>query len=726
MISIKLPAVVIFLGSFLLFLVQPMLGRTLLPSFGGTASVWVVCLCAYQVLLLAGYWYAHCVSKEQAKSYKLKAKMHIALLAVAVVWVIGFVLLRPVLSGSMGSSGFPALEVLAFVLLIIGVPYILLSANSTLVQAWVAQGEEKCANAKPSKSQVPSPKSNVYQLYAISNMGSFCGLLTYPFIFEPFVSLTLQWLIFAGGIVVYAGLLAMLAKQVGGRREEHSTSNIEHRTSNKAESDSCGSCHSDAKKTATHAFLWLALPATSCFLLNAVTTHLTLDVMPLPLLWVVVLALFLLSYMIGFSPFGEKRSGLIAVLAGVAFVGVCFVRGVKPSTLSFVWLVSVYCLFLFVACTFLHSWLYRVRPESHRLTHYYLLGAMGGAIGGVMSALVAPMIFKTVAEYPIALATLAVLVCAEAYLQIRRRGLGVAVGVVMLLSVVLGGVFFFRGDARENRPVIYRGRGFFGTIQVLESKAMARGKAGYVREFVHGTTIHGIQALLPGKERMPTAYYTPNAVGYAVVGHPKYRTGEPMRVNLVGLGVGVMLSYARPNDYYHAYEISKEVLNVATNTAHFTFVSGCSAKTDIILGDARKGLEYELAQGREKYDVIVLDAFTGDNIPYHLSTIEAFELYFKLLNPDGILVVNISNWHLNLVPFMKSVGDHFKSPLLVLEAPQNLGALAFAAKCAFFCRQPEGMGDLPAQARIIDLSTVKPMSQLPTDERGSFVELICY
>ena len=205
-----------------------------------------------------------------------------------------------------------------------------------------------------------------------------------------------------------------------------------------------------------------------------------------------------------------------------------------------------------------------------------------------------------------------------------------------------------------------------------------------------------------------------------------------MRVNITGLGVGVLFCYGRTNDYYRAYEISKDALDVALNTNLFTFVSDCPAKKDIILGDARKGLEAELSAGVEPYDVIVVDAFTGDNLPYHLSTEEAFALYFKLLKPDGILCVNISNWHLTLEPFMKAVGERFDVPLLGLRTSDNYGMLQFGATVAFFCRKPEGLGPLPIgkpdkiwhNAEIIDFSKFKSLASLPTDEKGSFINLI--
>ena len=249
---------------------------------------------------------------------------------------------------------------------------------------------------------------------------------------------------------------------------------------------------------------------------------------------------------------------------------------------------------------------------------------------------------------------------------------------------------------------------------------------------MHGTTVHGIQANLPGMRRMPTTYYTPDASGYAITGHPKYRAGQPMRVNITGLGVGVMFCYGRKGDYYRAYEISKDAMCVATDTNLFTFVSDCPAKKELVLGDARKGLEAELAAGVEPYDVIVVDAFTGDNLPYHLSTKEAFELYFRLLKPDGVLCVNISNWHLELEPFMKAVGETFDVPLLGLKTADDYAHLQFGATIAFFCRSPEGLGALPVghpgsrfqNAQLVDFSKYKSMAYLPTDEKGSFIGLI--
>ena len=686
-------AATIFVGSFLSFGVQPMVGRTLLPVFGGTAGVWVVCLCAFQVLLLAGYWAAHWVVGGRV----LRIKLHLALLLASAGWVVFVALRRGALLGLVGGGTLPALQVLGCVAAMVGAPYVLLGANASLVQA-LAGGE--------------------YRLYAVSNAGSLAGLLAYPFVFEPFVGLTAQWVGFGVGIGVYAGLLWWC----GARAADRTGVVPAERSSQDSGSDT-------ARAASAHYLTWLGLPAASCFLLNALTSHVTLDIMPMPLIWTGTLALFLLSYVVGFSGHGERLVRPFGWAALAAFAGLCWLNGREVREVSPLMAVGACGAFLFVACTFLHAWLYASRPASSGLTRYYLLQAVGGAVGGAVASLGFPVMCRTLMEWPVALFGVAVLAAAGVWRggRVQAAGRRLPQVVAALVLAAAGGWLYVTGAGKETRPVVYRGRGFFGTVEVLEAKAKAASGEGCIREFVHGTTVHGIQANLPGKTRMPTTYYTPDASGYAICGHPKYRTGEPMRVNVTGLGVGVLFCYGRANDYYRAYEISEDALKVATDTNLFTFVAECPARKEIVLGDARKGLEAELAAGVEPYDVIVVDAFTGDNLPYHLSTREAFDLYFKLLKPDGILCVNISNWHLSLEPFMRAVGDAYGVPMLGLETVNDYARLAFGAKVAFFCRKPERMSPPPignGRARIIDFSRCEPMARLPTDEKGSFIGLV--
>lgn len=686
-----LASITIFIGAILLFGVQPLVGRTLLPAFGGTSSEWVVCLCSFQVLLLLGYFHAH----RTANGTFLRRRVHVLLLFIAAVWAgMAYPCWKAFGSNLVGGDSFPALQVLLCVLALCGFPYALLSANSSLVQACAARGDSD---------------RDVYGLYGISNAGSIIGLLAYPFILEPYVSLSHQWTGFAVGIALYACLLLILMARVGT-----------------VDLKSNGSLSSEEFIPFGRRMLFWLIPALSCFLLNGVTAHTTLDVMPMPMLWVVLLAIFLASYMVGFTAWAEKRMFWLAFATILTLIAICWLNGKTARDFPVMGNITLVCIFLGVACTFLHAWLYSLRPNAGYLTRYYLLNSVGGAIGGILASLVAPLIFDSVTEYPIAVFTVgffAILAVVFALSGLKRRICG---GVISGVLLVIGFCLFVGGSAKETRPVVYRGRGFFGTIQVLEAKARAGKTEGYIREFVHGTTIHGIQAVLPGRERMATTYYTYDSSGYAIVGHPKYRTGEPMRVNVTGLGIGVLLSYGRKGDYYRAYEISKDALDVATNTNLFTFVSDCPAEKELILGDARQGLEDELARGVEPYDVIIVDAFTGDNLPYHLSTIEAFDLYFKLLKPDGILCVNISNWHLSLEPFMRSIAEHYDVPLLGLETRDDYAQLAFGAKVAFFCRKPERLARPPLsnRCRLIDFMSFEPMRTLPTDEKGSFLPLV--
>ena len=696
-----LAALTIFIGSFLIFGIQPMVGRTLLPVFGGTAAVWVVCLCAFQVFLLGGYWYADWLAKNGRAP---KIRWHLTLLAAASLWTVVVALNRNAWLGQLGGSagGFAAVEVLLCVFGLVGIPYMLLGSNSSLVQVF-AGGD--------------------YKLYSVSNAGSLLGLLAYPFLFEPCVSLTAQWIGFAVGIAVYAALLWRLsagAKVSAGRGGRDGTEEV-------------GSA-SRGGRDGTGWILWFALPAASCFLLDALTTHVTLDVMPMPLIWTASLGLFLLSYIVGFSGKAEKLIKPFAVLTCALFIVLCWMNGKTIVKIGLPVAMAAYGAFLFFACTFLHSWLYAIRPSGEKLTRYYLFQSIGGAVGGVIASLAFPMLAKTIMEYPVSLFAIGAMACVGFFVAGTRGTRAVnIVKAVIAVAVLSGGTYLYiLGFGKETRPRIYQGRGFFGTIEVLEARARTSAGEGTIREFVHGTTVHGIQANLPGKNRMPTTYYTPDASGYAIAGHPKYSKGEPMRVNITGLGIGVLFCYGRTNDYYRAYEISKDAMDVATNTNLFTFVSDCPAKKELVLGDARKGLEAELAAGVEPYDVIVVDAFTGDNLPYHLSTKEAFDLYFKLLKPDGILCVNISNWHLELEPFMKAIGEYYNVPLLGLSTVNNYAVLQFGAQIAFFCRQPEGLAQPPignprqvwGNAELIDFTKFRSMPTLPTDEKGSFISLI--
>lgn len=677
----------IFLGSFMSFALEPMIGRTLLPVFGGTPSVWVTCLAAFQLLMIGGYFYGG----------KVRPRLHVGLLVIAAVWCVAVAFGgKGLLPQMVGLTGCPSIDVLFCVLFLCGVTFILLSANATLIQL-LSGGD--------------------YKLYSVSNAGSLIGLLAYPLVFEPNIGLTYQWLLLAVGIVAYAVLLWRAASNLPLSQPP------------------TPSLHNSSTPSLTHSsiqtILYLLIPAVTCALLNAVTAHLTLDVAPMPLLWAILLGLFLASYIIGFS--GKAKlpvwivAGVLSTLASAYFD--------KPNTQGGAFVAQFVSCGLMVLCvsTALHAYLYQIRPEKEALPRYYLLNVVGGAVGGVLTSIVAPLVFDTIAEFPllivlsaVAMALLgAVVFCQGSRTLVAKASVVVcsALAVATLAFVVIRHVTIDMGA----RQIVHESRGFFGTVKVVEAKARSASGEGVIHEFVHGNTVHGIQTRMPGKWRMPTCYYTPKSTGYAIVGHPKYKSGEPMRVNITGLGVGVLFTYARTNDYYRAYEISPDALACAMNTNYFSFVADAPCRKDVILQDARKGLEQELADGAEPYDVIVVDAFTGDNLPYHLSSVEAFELYFKLLKPDGVLCVNISNWHLSLEPYIKALGDHFNCPVLGLATAGDLSQLSFGCGAAFFCRDPSKLAMPPVDGRMVDLvdyRRVPMMKELPTDEKGSFISLL--
>jgi hypothetical protein len=849
-IGFSLPSLTIFLGSFLIFGVQPMLGRTLLPAFGGTAAVWVVCLAAFQILLLVGYWYAHCVGK--AKSEKLKVKnnkreekehptsnierstsnaqrltfnketgrqktMHIALLGLAVVWVVGFAYGRPWLMAHIGNGAFPALEVLLCVLAFVGLPYVLLSANSTLIQAWLVGKREPQNPQKTQKEEVGSSKvlkfesskveekqptsdscgscysdakeigtneltnyrtnalrPDVYRLYAVSNAGSLLGLLCYPFLVEPFLSLNAQWYGFAACLGVYAVLLAFLTKQVGGQRTEVRDQSEAQTSSRTLSSEDLGRGTCDVQhfrtlelsnfRTASNALLlWLLLPATSCFLLNAVTAHLTTDVTPIPLLWVALLSAFLVSYMIGFSKLGEKGVLVWCVLAMLPLAFCAYSSGLKGGQ-GFLFNLIPGLLLVLLGSTFLHSWLYRVRPAAQLLTRYYLCLAMGGALGGLLSGIVAPLVFNRILEYPLALLFLVLMAAFYVRNHVSKEFQWLETAAYLL---VIGTFYFTITGVMKEPPgvkVLCWQRNFYGCLRVSAVEA----KSGFGdtvpgHQINHGDTMHGLQLLPHYLRDKPTSYYGPLGGGFAVLSTAAYTNATPMNVGVIGLGAGTMACWGRTNDTYRFFEINPKVVAIAQNTNYFTYLSDSKAQVEISLGDARAKLELERTADKDKYDVLIVDAYSGDAIPLHLATKEAFRLYLDRLKPGGILAVHISNWHIDLNPLCKAVAKEWggdSSKVLKFESSKveetltntaesdSCGSCYSDAKRSWYASglkltgvisAPQGLcsaanwvfisdRELPTkglQVRETDWTQVRDIT-LPTDARGSLIGLVRY
>lgn len=667
-----------------------MVGNTLLPIFGGTAAVWTVCLCAFQCLLLAGYFYAHVVATP-SQGMKPKALWaHVLLLLVSAVWIAVVGWKFRVLVGWTGEARIPALGALAAVLLLVGLPYTLLSANASLVQALAARGG-----------------GNVYKLYAVSNAGSFCGLLAYPLAIEPYCGVSVQWFLFAVGLVVYATFVAGLVW--GVRAEVPRAQEL-----------------SDAKtsfkvRVSVSEWEWLGLSALSCFVLNGVSAHLCNDVTPLPLLWAVMLALYLLSWVFGFTDRGAKASPITAfVTLLLAGFGAWHVTQ-SAGTGFFIELGVGLALILF-GCWTIHARLYRLRPANEQLTRYYLFISLGGAIGGTVASLVCPSVFNTVAEYPAALVLLMIPVVFEIHHVFVKWGAGplnlkaVAVGVLAFA----GFVYMFSSVA--NGRVIREERNFYGTGRVLSQHMHVTGGEDYIAHmFEHAGIQHGMQAVEPFYRRKATMCFGEHAGGLSIVSHPKYTNDAPMRVAVAGMGIATLATYARTNDVYRFYEINPQVAALASNTNLFWYLSETHAKEcKVVVDDARRALEKERMRDEEKWDVIIIDVFAGDSIPPHMSTKEAVQLYLDRLAPGGVLSFHLTNWHLALSPMVKAVAKEFNLHL------QGYGCWAdkwnIGSYWTFLTREPADFFIKGKHGRV-DYDKVRDMP-LMTDEKHSLLPYI--
>ena len=683
----SLAALTIFLGSMLLFGVQPMVGRTLLPFFGGTSAVWVVCLCSFQILLLGGYFYAHRLAGARGRAASL---VHLALLFASAGWAYFVADHRGLLSGLL-SGVTPVFGVMVFLLMIVGLPYLALSANSSLVQSVAARGGK-----------------DVYRLYSVSNIGSFVGLFLYPFVLEPFVSVGGQWRIFAAGLAVYAALLLVCLVGRDGAAGVRALPSEDG-----AVSEAQGTRHG-----AHGTFLWIFLPALSCAILNAVTAHLTLNVIAMPLLWCILLALFLLTYIIGFAGFAGRYLRVWDALAFASAATLAVTTAMSGED-GFCWQLAGGCGLVLFGGTALHVRLYESRPGAAQLTRYYLYGAVGGAVGGTLTGLVAPLVFTKVHEYP--LTVVAAVVTLAALRDWRRwaRQLPVAAVAAAIVAVLA-----FRINVQDARmgDEVYADRGFFGTVRVTTSPARTATVEGVFHQFWHGSTLHCGQFVAPGYPLKATLYHGPRGGGFAILRHPKYGSGAPMRVGIVGMGMGVSCAYGRTNDVYRCWEISPEALNLATNGQFFSFSTATPAKVETVLGDARLALEEERRTGAPKYDLLQIDAFSGDSPPYHLCTEEAFELYFDRLAPGGYLAVNISNWHMDLRPLLKAMAIRFEAHTLVYTPNYDVCDDTPTVWAVMMKEAPVGF-KIPKDIRVIDLRKVRDWT-LPTDEKGSLVGLI--
>lgn len=615
--SLVLPAATIGLGAFLLFLVQPLLAKRILPWFGGSAAVWTACMLFFQMLLLGGYLYAHLLQKLAAKR---QALVHLILLAASI-----FVLpLSPNPWWKPGITGDPTCRILGLLAATVGLPYLLLSSTSPLVQAWLARER---------------PGWQPYRLFALSNAGSLVALLGYPVLIEPFLVLGSQAWVWTAGYGVYllcaAGMVWRAMKHPG----------LQEIPDFAADAGSTGLAD-DVKPPPSLRLLWVLLAFAPSLLLLSVTSHLCANVAPNPILWVLPLCLYLLSFIICFdNPRWYVRKAFVGLLVP-ALLGMGWLMIPDNDNASVRIQVVVFSTALFVACMTAHGELARLRPAPRYLTVFYLSLSFGGALGGVFAGLLAPRIFSTLAEFPIALVLMAILIFIA---WIRDPGEGtkwfVRQGGGLLLSIcatVLAVMSVKLGHEQALNSLV-QVRNFYGALRVVERYE----DRDRMRILVHGNINHGGQFLAGDLARKPTTYYGPDSG----VGLSLRLLGEkgPLKFGVVGLGSGTLADYARHGDTIRIYEINPLVRDLANTW--FQALPECNGKAEVVMGDARLSMEREPPQG---YDLIAVDAFSSDSIPVHLLTREAFQQYRRHLRRGGVVAVHISNHYLDLRPVLLS------------------------------------------------------------------------
>jgi SAM-dependent methyltransferase len=605
-------ALTIVVSAFLLFQVQPVIAKIILPWFGGSAAVWTVCLLFFQLVLLLGYTYAHAV----VRYLKPRAQMmlHCALLVASVL----VLPIYPSQSLKPTAMADPTWGILSLLALTVGLPYFLLSTPGPLLQAWYAREH---------KGGMP------YRLYALSNAGSMFALLSYPVLFEPTLTTHQQagtWSISYGVFVVLCGFMA-------------------YRSRNYVPLEGAAPGTPVQKPVARQYVMWLLLPATASVLLLAITNHLSQNVAAIPLLWILPLSLYLMSFILCFEGSGWYRRNPYLQLLAVALGGMAY--GITVDTTGNMpvwWMLVLFGLGLFTCCMVCHGELARLKPDPKYLTHFYLTISAGGALGGIFVGLLAPRIFKSFYELPLGLVLCAVLVLFALSLDPEIAGWFRGWRGLLPLAGAIGAVYMavymgqqIQTQAQDSRV---RVRNFYGALRVRDNGPETSLVA--VRTLTHGTINHGEEYLNIAKRRMPTTYYGPQT-GIGVAIREKQKKGT-IRVGVVGLGTGTIAAYGRLGDYYRYYEINPLVPPITKGQFHF--VPDCPAKLEIAMGDARLSLEREAP---ENFDVLAVDAFSSDAIPVHLLTREAMQLYFRHLRPDGVLAVHISNRYLDLQPVVE-------------------------------------------------------------------------
>ena len=696
-VLVPLFATTLFLSSFLMFTVEPMVARQMLPVLGGVPMVWNGCVVFFQAVLLAGYGSAHVLTKQLAAPVRLLVYAGLSMVPVA------FVRLGVDAASAGGASQTPLSWLLVALLTSVGPLFLVLAVSASVLQSTFAATRHESAR-------------DPYFLYAASNAGSLVALMAYPTVIEPLLGLSRQARVWTIGYGVF--VLLVLACAVAARFALRGGAAV-------ASSDAAETAADTETLGWKRRARWCLLAAVPSSLMLGVTTALTTDIAPVPLLWVAPLALYLLTFVAAFGKTGEKETALAARCLPALLLGVCasLLLGARPPLVP---ALLIHLLPFLAAAMLCHGLLAKDRPSPRHLTEFYFWLAFGGMAGGLVNTLLAPVVFSRVLEYPLALAAIAFLRPTDPARQARTwidlalpaaaaAIVGVVVfgpwpamspGILAVVAVCLGLTWMRRNQSRTlaavasvclvaspwsnlaREPQLHAERTFYGTYRVTFDPA-----GGY-RSLKMGTTLHGMQNTAPGREREPLTYYhRTGPFGYLFAAAPQLR--QPGKVAAIGLGIGTLSAYVQPGQEWTYFEIDPAVERIARDERYFGFMKACGAQCRVVLGDARLSLA---AQPGVQYQLIALDAFSSDSIPMHLLTQEAMEVYLSRLAPHGVLAFHVSNRHLVLSPIVGRLAlnnrltvllrrdrrddglpwANDKAPstwLMMARAPEDLGAL---------------------------------------------------
>lgn len=639
-------ALTLLVSAALLFSVQPLFSKMILPLLGGSPQVWNTAMVFFQVMLLAGYAYAHVINK--ILSVRMQAILHLVLLGVFLTFL-PIALPDNIEPPETGNISFWQLGIMFST---IGGPFFILAGSAPLFQAWFARTDHEDAD-------------NPYFLYGASNFGSMSALLAYPFVIEPLMNLTQQTHIWMAGYLLLMALVLGAAAFVWNAKKD---------TEDQMDTDT------EEKISWKMRGLWLALAFVPSSLMLGVTTFITTDVASVPLLWIIPLALYVGTFILAFARKPLIKHEKITLAHGLILVGLLCLMILFP--IPGITMIFMHLLAFFIIALSCHTELSALKPSASKLTEFYLLLSVGGALGGAFNALLAPIIFNIPLEYPLALVlscvlrgisnkkaefstfldwlafpfaffslylifiipdpkidstlVLFVLACMAFVLE-RRWFFTIIVAIGLFLN--MPGHQWGSGLYKET---LHTSRNFFGVLRVIDTTE------GY-RILLHGTTNHGAQALDKDYEFTPLSYYSPFSPLSDIMELMKNYGDSDQNFAIMGLGSGVTACYTHEGRHFDFFEIDPTVIELAKDPHYFTFLTGCGSPYDVYLGDARLEMK---KQNDAKYDLILADAFSSDNIPMHLITKEATELYLQKLKPDGILVFHISNNYLDLEPVL--------------------------------------------------------------------------